>query len=141
MVDTLCLLARSHPAPTLPFLPALLATAAHLGRGAGREVEFRLSLTGAVTAWGEAVLDTEPGTPSNLQQYHDQADTLYELVLGTWLGQAREREGRVSALAALAALTPLLSPALLQDRAATHLNSILGLYRKLSPGLGSTVEV
>ena len=148
IVSSLARLARHHPAHIIPFIKSLLATTAHLIKNIKMsEMSLRLSFTNAVTQFFEAILDfnsSQSSSPANcvsVEQFHPEADTIYECLFNSWLNSARDADSKVSVLTAIASTTSFISPALLKEKCSSFILSILKMNQKFSVSLSSSLEI
>ena len=147
VVSTLGSLARQHQHGIVPYVKSLLATSAMLMKNVKISEALRLSFSEAIGNCCEAVLDyisnqsPTADSPVRVDQYQAELDVIYESLCYSWLTSARDKPARVAILSALAASSPFLSSAFLKERCSGLVLNYLQLYKKLSPSLGSSLEI
>jgi len=148
VVNTLGSLAKQHPHGSVPFLKAILSTTSHLMKGVKvSDTALRMSFADSVSYFCDALLDyvsnisEMPDTSVTLSHYSSEADSVYEQLFSSWLPAAKERDAKLSVLSAIACSTPLISENLLKEKSAQFITTLLGLYKKLAPSIGSSLEI
>ena len=147
VVSTLASLARQHQHGVVPYVKSLLATSAMLMKNVKISDAIRLSFSEAVGNFCEAVLDyisnqsPSADSPVKVEQYETELDVIYESLCYSWLTSARDKPARLSILSALAAASPFLSSTFLKEKCSALVLNYLQLYKKLSPSLGSSLEI
>ena len=147
VVSTLGSVARHHQHGVVPYVKSLLATSALLMKNVKISEAVRLTFSEAIGNFCEAVLDyisnqsPTADSPVKVDHYETELDVIYDSLCYSWLPAARDKPSRVSILAALAAVSPFLSSPFLKERCSSLVLNYLQLYRKLSPSLGSSLEI
>ena len=148
VVDTLGSLAKHHPHGSVPFLKAILSTTSHLVKGVKvSDCSLRTSFAESISHFCDALLDyvsnisEMPDTTVTVGHYNAEADCIYEQLFTSWLPAAKEKDTKLAVLSASACSTPLISSNLLKEKSSQFITSLLQLYKKLSPSLGSSFEI
>merc|ERR1719186_2384428 len=148
VVNTLGSLAKHHPHGSVPFLKAILSTTSHLVKAVKMsDTILRVSFADAITHFCDALLDyvsnidCMPDTTVTVAHYNTEADSVYEHVFTSWLPAAKEKDVKLSVLSAMASSTALISSNLMKEKAVQFITSLLQLYKKLAPSLGSSLEI
>jgi len=148
VVSTLGSLAKHHPHGSVPFLKAILSTTAHLVKSVKvSDIGLRVSFAEAVSFFCDALLDyvsnisMMPDSSVTLAHYNTEADTVYDQLFSSWLPVAKEKETKLAIMTAIACTTPLISDNLMKDKSTQYITTLLGLYKKLAPSLGSSLEI
>lgn len=148
VVNTLGSLAKHHPHGSVPFLKAILSTTAHLVKSVKvSDTALRVSFAEAVSHLSDALLDyvsnisMMPDSSVTLAHYNTEADTVYDQLFSFWLPVAKEKDTKLAIMTAIACTTPLISENLMKDKSTQYITTLLGLYKKLAPSLGSSLEI
>ena len=147
-VTTLANLARTHPHQMTPFVKNLLSTTAQMLKSIKlSEMVLRLSFSNAITQFFEAILDynssqsTKPENRVKRETFNPEADVIYECLFSSWINAAKDRDSKVSVLAAISSTTTFISSALLKEKCSSFVLSILQMYKKFSVSLSSSLEI
>jgi len=148
IITTLGSLAHHHPHHAVPFLKAILGTTSYLIKAVKQtDAASKTAYAIAMMRFCDAILDyvsniaEMPDTTIKVTNYSHEANAIYETFFSTWLNQTKEVKVKLKILECLAAVTPLLSTDLIDDRGCQFVSSLLGLYKKLGPAAGSNVEI
>ena len=76
-----------------------------------------------------------------VEQFETELDVIYDCLCYSWLPSARDKQSRLSILSALTAATSFLSSSFLKEKSSNLVLNYLQLYKKLSAGLGSSLEI
>ena len=116
-----------------------------------QDSSLRSSFCSALSHFATAILDyvsnihEMPDTTVTVAHFNTEANSIYETLFSSWLSNSKDLVLKLQVmlllillpitllqvLAAMADLTPLLSPSLMADRAPSFLTSLLQLYKRL----------